>query len=196
MTRRSKFLADLAGSGDDGSTGTLGPLRVPKDSPLMQALGEVDELSSFLGLARAWMDADPLGPWIIEIQRDLYHLGAELASAPEQAHRFASLGPDHVERLEVQLRQMESRTTMPKEFILTGQDPSSACLDLCRAVARRCERRLVALSREGSLGNGHVISYINRVSLWLFVAARDLESRRGHAAPIAKQGPVQYSGRS
>lgn len=178
---------ELAGGGDDGTTGLLGGGRAPKDDVRVEAYGTVDEASSALGLARA-LTADPRVREVTEqLQRDLYRLGAELATNPRRPGRFAATTEADVARLHRLLADLEAEVTMPDGFILPGATGASGALDLARAIVRRAERRCVTLSRAGGLDNPQVGRYLNRLSLVLFVLGRYEEAAAGHPARPARQ---------
>jgi cob(I)alamin adenosyltransferase len=166
-------------AGDDGTTGTLGPGRVPKSDPRIEAYGAVDELNATLGLARA---ADARG-WVNReleaIQRRLFQLGAELATT--DAAMLASLtrvGDADVGALEAEIDRLEAELPALKNFILPAGAPLAAQLHVARTVCRRAERRVVALSGvapvEPRLGR-----YLNRLGDLLFVMARWCNHRAG-----------------
>jgi cob(I)alamin adenosyltransferase len=186
MPRRRKALHELAGSGDDGTTGLLGGGRAPKDDVRIEAYGTVDEASSALGLAKALSQEGRVREICEELQRGLYRLGAELATNPGDAGKFVVTSGAEVEALEARMRELEAEVAMPSEFILPGATPASAALDLARAVARRAERRTVALVRAGGLTNPEAARWLNRLSLLLFVLARYEERRAGIAARPAR----------
>lgn len=188
-SRTGKRLVDLTGGGDDGSTGLLGGGRAPKDDARIEAYGTVDETSSALGLARALATDARTREVCEDLQRELYRLGAELATNPEQAGKFAKFAQADVERLEQLTSELERVAPMPREFVLPGATPASAALDLARTVARRAERRVVALARAEPDVSAEVRAWLNRLSLVLFVLARYEESRAGQRAPTAKEGP-------
>ena len=183
-------MLELAGTGDDGTTGLLGGGRASKDDPRVEAFGTVDEASSALGLARSLSPHARVTSICEELQRGLYAVGAELGTNPAQRKRFALTGAGEVTRLEVLMRELEAEAPMPDGFILPGATPASAALDLARAVTRRAERRCVALQRSGALQNPEVGRWLNRLSLLLFVLGRYEESLAGRTAPSAKtSGP-------
>ncbi|HLQ60438.1 MAG TPA: cob(I)yrinic acid a,c-diamide adenosyltransferase [Candidatus Acidoferrales bacterium] len=185
MARRKRLL-DLAGGGDDGSTGLLGGGRAAKDDPRIEAYGTVDEASSAIGLARALSRDERVREVLEELQRGLYVLGAELATGPAARRRFAQVSAADVERLEALTAELEAAAPMPAEFVLPGTTPASGALDLARTVARRAERRCVALSRTGGFDNLEARRWLNRLSLLLFVLARYEEARSGRGAKLAK----------
>jgi cob(I)alamin adenosyltransferase len=186
MAKRSKALHQLAGSGDDGTTGLLGGGRASKDDLRIDVYGTVDEASSALGLAKALTPDAGVKAICEEIQRGLYKLGAELATNPEAGRAFGAMEASDVERLDLLMRELEAQTPMPSAFILPGNTPGSGALDLARTVIRRAERRVVALERAGGLANPEVRRWLNRLSLLVFVLGRHEEARAGVAAKAAR----------
>jgi cob(I)alamin adenosyltransferase len=180
---------ELAGGGDDGTTGLLGGGRVPKDDLRVEAYGTVDEASSAIGLAKALTGDERVREVAERLQRDLYRLGAELATNPDDAGRFARTSEADVAGLDHVLADLEAEVRMPDGFILPGATPASGALDLARAVVRRAERRCVTLIREGGLANTQALRYLNRLSLVLFVLGRYEEARAGLSAKPASGRP-------
>ena len=161
--------AYYTGRGDDGTTGLLGDGRVNKDDPQPEAYGTVDEASAALGLARAVAVSPETSETILEIQRDLYALMAELAATPESAGRFRSIGSGRVAWLEARIDAFGSRVEMPSGFIVPGDTLGSAALDFARTVVRRAERAAARLLRAGRLANPDTLAYLNRLSSLCFV---------------------------
>ncbi len=181
---RKKGLLELAGRGDDGTTGLLGGGRVSKSDLLIEACGAVDEASSAIGLAKSLTSDARVREVSEELQRALYRLGAVLAASGEAT--FASIDESDLDRLEQLMGEMEAAAPMPSEFILPGTTPASAALDLARAVVRRAERRVVALAEAGRLRQPVALGYLNRLSLLLFVMGRFEEHRSSHPAEAAR----------
>ena len=179
-------MLDLAGGGDDGSTGLLGGGRARKDDPRIEAYGTVDEASSALGLAKSLSGHARVRAICEELQRGLYALGAELATNPASKASFGSTTAAAVERLEQFTEELEKSVPMPDGFILPGSTPASGALDLARAVTRRAERRCLSLEREGGFDNPQVRRWLNRLSLLLFVLARYEEGLSGRIPKAAK----------
>jgi cob(I)alamin adenosyltransferase len=179
-------MVDLAGSGDDGTTGLLGGGRAPKDDLRLDAYGTIDEASSVLGLAKALATDERVRKLIEGIQRGLYKLGAELATNPDARGTFPTMGAADVEQLDDVMAELEAAVAMPTEFILPGTTPASAALDVSRTVTRRAERLVVRLAREGKLDNRQVQRWLNRLSLLLFVLGRYEEHVSGTTARPAK----------
>jgi cob(I)alamin adenosyltransferase len=186
---RKKAMHELAGGGDDGTTGLLGGGRVAKDDARIEAYGTVDEASSALGLAKGLTEDARVRAIVEELQRGLYRLGAELATNPRDAGRFVTMAEADVADLDRVTAELETEVPMPEGFILPGETPASGALDLARTIVRRAERRCVTLIREGSLENLQVRRYLNRLSLLLFVLGRYEEARRGRRAEPAKPAP-------
>jgi cob(I)alamin adenosyltransferase len=186
---RKKRMLDLAGGGDDGTTGLLGGGRAAKDDPRIEAYGTVDEASSAIGLAKSLSTHARVRAICEELQRGLYALGAELATNPSSKTSFSTTTSRSVKRLEEVMAELERSVTMPDGFILPGSTPASAAMDLARAVTRRAERRCLALERQGGFDNPEVRRWLNRLSLLLFVLARYEEEQSGSAAKAAKTRP-------
>jgi cob(I)alamin adenosyltransferase len=186
VPERKKAMHELAGSGDDGTTGLLGGGRVPKDDLRIETYGTVDEASSALGLARSLTADQRVREVAEQLQRGLYRLGAELATNPEAGTRFVTTSEEDVAGLDHLLAGLEAEVRMPDQFVLPGATAASGALDLARAIVRRAERRCVALAREGALDNPQVRRYLNRFSLLLFVLARYEEARAGQGARPAR----------
>jgi cob(I)alamin adenosyltransferase len=186
VPERKKAMHELTGGGDDGSTGLLGGGRAPKDDLRIEAYGTVDEASSAIGLAKALTGDERVRSIAEGLQRDLYRLGAELATNPEDVGRFGTTAASDVEGLDGLLVELEGEVRMPDGFILPGATPASGALDLARTIVRRAERRCVTLAREGGLDNPFVVRYLNRLSLVLFVLGRYEEARAGMRAKSAR----------
>jgi len=172
--------------GDDGTTGLLGEGRLPKFHPRMETLGALDESTATLGLARAAAREPRSGPVLLEAQRDLYRLMAEVAATPENAAQFR-FETGRVHWLEEQTEALSQLVEMPKEFILPGDSPAGAALSLARAVVRRAERRVVELFDRKEITNPDLQRYLNRLSSLLFVLEL-LENRAaGQSTQLAKE---------
>lgn len=168
-------------TGDDGTTGLLGEGRARKDAPRLEAVGAVDEANAALGIARAASRVPLSSEIILAVQRDLYGLMAEVAATPENAAKFQSIGVDRVTWLEDQIALIESQVEPTREFIVPGDTPAGAALDLARAIVRRAERRVTGLHLDGELANPDLQRYLNRLSSLCFVLEL-LENQNGGAA--------------
>jgi cob(I)alamin adenosyltransferase len=180
-------------TGDDGTTGLLYGGRVPKDDLRTEAYGGTDEAVALLGLARAHAPAaEGLDAFLLGIQRQLFVVGAELATARENAGKLqpgvSKVTDAMVEALEDAIDRMTAEAPLPDHFVVAGSSAVSAALDVARAVVRRAERSVVAMDREGLLVDGCALRYLNRLSDLLFVAARFEEHARGVAAPASRAG--------
>ena len=188
--------------GDDGTTGLYYGGRVAKNSPSIEVNGDVDEAQAVLGLARA--EADPgseLDELLLELERDLWVLMAEVATAPDNRHKLVegtSLVTDEmVSALEARIDALNERFEMPTEFVVPGQNRVSAALDVARTVVRRAERGFTGSS---PTAGSYVGPYLNRLSDLLWTMARWQEGEHlvsrslGHAPAGAGQGPDQGKG--
>ena len=176
--------------GDDGTTGLLYGGRVPKDSPTIEANGAVDEAQAAMGVARA--EAEPggeLDQLLTRLERDLYVLMAEVATAPANRRKLepgrSLVTPEMVAALEADIDRLTGLFQMPAEFVVPGQGRAAAALDVARTVVRRAERLCLALPPSDP--PSHVVPYLNRLSDLLWTMARwqegqSLSSRTGKAA--------------
>jgi cob(I)alamin adenosyltransferase len=155
--------------GDDGTTGLLGPGRVPKEDLRIEAVGAVDEANAALGVARALSQSSEITAMVLQIQRDLYGLMSELSATPENAEKFRTIDGQRVTWLEAQVDLVSSQVDLPKEFIVPGDTVGGAFFDLARAVVRRAERRVAELLRRGDVSNPELLRYMNRLSSLCFV---------------------------
>jgi cob(I)alamin adenosyltransferase len=186
--------AVATGKGDDGSTGLLYGGRVRKDDPRTEAYGTIDEAVACLGLARAEIHAlgearhlpEPLaelGVWLLQLQRDLFVAGAELAANPEALDRLVDgttrVDEAMLDRVEALLEAAEASVEMPHEFTVPGSDRLSAALEMARAVVRRAERRVITLDREGLVPGDWLVPWLNRLADLLWVYARLAEQAGG-----------------
>ena len=165
-------------TGDDGTTGLLYSGRVRKDDAGPEAYGDVDEAVSALGLARATTEAgSELHELLVRLQRELFVVGAELATAPDNRSKLqpevSVVTAEMVSRLEPIIDDVTARFDPPKEFVLPGQTATAAALDFARTVIRRAERASVAATGAGWLGpESHVVPYLNRLADLVYTLAR------------------------
>ena len=162
--------------GDTGQTSLLYGGRVSKNSPHTEAYGMTDEAVSAMGLARALSEDPEVKTILKELQREMFTVGAELATAPDQYEtyqkHFNPLTAEMVTRLEELIDRMLAEAPLPRVFILPGASGSSAAMDMARCMTRTAERRVVALDEVGGLTNPEILRYLNRVGDLLFVLAR------------------------
>ena len=167
-------------TGDAGTTALFGGERVPKDDARVRAYGSIDELNAQLGLARALLDDASLDARIGEIQNTLFDVGADLAT-PHDARAREHVQPvteEDASRLEAIIDEVSDKIEPLRQFILPGGHQGSAALQVARAVARRAERDVVTLAREGRT-NPAIAVYLNRLSDLLFVMARLVNAEHG-----------------
>jgi cob(I)alamin adenosyltransferase len=176
-------------TGDEGTTGLLGEGRVSKFDARIEALGAVDEATAALGLARASVQLPQTATLLLEVQRDLYKLMAEVSATPENATRFRAIDESRVNWLEAQTDALEVTLEMPREFIVPGDRPSSAALALARTIVRRAERRVVALFEAGQLENLQLLAYLNRLSSLVFMLELAENAQAGQKSNLAKVTP-------
>jgi cob(I)alamin adenosyltransferase len=157
--------------GDEGYTDLLGG-RVPKYDPRPEALGTIDEATAQIGLARAITDAERTGTILIEVQRDLYLMMAELAFTQDMQQKRYHVTQEHIDRIEQETDRLADEVDLPPHFILPGDTHAGAVLDVARTVVRRAERQVVRLLHEGLIDNGLIAAYLNRLSSLLFILGR------------------------
>lgn len=209
--RRLDYESAVAtGRGDDGTTALLyGGDRVSKDDLRTEAYGAVDEAVAALGLARAELSVmaqsatlppslERLGELVLRIQRELFVVGAELATNPDARAKarddVTRVSRRMVEGMDEMLREVEDRIVLPQEFVVPGETRLSAGLELGRTVLRRAERRAVTLStHDEGLADSRLLPYLNRLADLLWVLARAAEQAEAHAATAARpdrRGPA------
>lgn len=171
------------GKGDSGYTGVLGEGRLPKSHPRIEAIGAIDEATAAVGFARSQAVTDGLGQILVTIQRDLYHVMAEVAATPETALKFRFIDATRVAWLEAQIAEFDSQVVMPKDFILPGDTCSSAAFALARTIVRRAERRVTELFHAQLIENGELLRYLNRLSSFCFMLELVENQNAGIQAP-------------
>ncbi|HYH43059.1 MAG TPA: cob(I)yrinic acid a,c-diamide adenosyltransferase [Burkholderiales bacterium] len=169
-------------TGDDGTTGLADGSRVTKDALRVEAMGDVDELNSVMGLVLAESLPEDLRASLLAVQHDLLDLGGELCLP---GHTI--LTEAHVARLEQELDRLNADLPVLKDFVLPGGSRAAAAAHLARTVCRRAERKLVALARSEKIAP-HVLHYLNRLSDLMFVAARVLNRHAGGDDVLWQQG--------
>jgi cob(I)alamin adenosyltransferase len=165
--------------GDGGTTGLFLGGRVAKDATGPEAYGAVDEAVSALGVARAAAAGGDLAAEVLDLQRQLFVVGAELATLPENREKLdpgvSLTTPDMVARLEQRLDRIMDEVGAPTDFVVPGGSPLAAALDNARSVVRRAERRAVTHLRETGVSDSQVVPYLNRLNDLLFMLARAAE---------------------
>jgi cob(I)alamin adenosyltransferase len=185
--------AVATGRGDDGTTGLLYVGRIGKDDPRTEAYGSIDEAVAALGLARVELDAAGLAELaasVLRWQRELFVVGAELATNPGAADRLTDgvtrVTEQMLDGVEQELAHWESRIEMPREFVVPGETRASAALELARTVLRRAERRVIALERAVEVESGWIVPYLNRLADLAWVLARAAEQAEQRSATPAR----------
>jgi cob(I)alamin adenosyltransferase len=204
MTSRSPIDSAVATTrGDDGTTGLLyGGARIGKDDPRTEAYGTIDEAIAALGMARANLGVKRrigtlpaglggLAEMILRFQRELFVVGAELATNPDAWGRLEDgrtrVSEEMVRGVERDLVELEEHLEMPREFVVPGETPTSAALELARTILRRAERRAVALQRQDLVPGANLIPYLNRLADLVWVLARAAERAESRAATPARR---------
>ena len=169
-------------TGDEGETSLFGGGRVRKDHPRTTAYGDVDELNSAIGVARATLPADLFDDLLQAVQRDLFSVGGRLATPePEKLAKAiakAVLPPERAATLERAMDDAETELPPLRAFVLPGGTPKAAALHLARTVCRRAERSVVRLAAEDEVPP-EILVYLNRLSDLLFTLARLANHRAG-----------------
>jgi len=166
--------------GDGGETSLLYGGRVPKDDLHTEAYGALDEAISVMGLARSLSANQQVARTLLDLERECFTVGAELATAGEDraklVRHFPTIEATDVDRLEQEVHRLEEEVGMPAGFVLPGGSPAAAAIDIARTMVRRAERRAVAVARADELSNPEVVRYLNRLSDLLFMLARQEEA--------------------
>jgi cob(I)alamin adenosyltransferase len=197
-SRRIQDSAVATGKGDDGTTGLLyGGDRIPKDDLRTEAYGTIDEAVAALGIARAQLGLKQslgslpasfgsLPELILRFQRELFVAAAELATNPDAWDRLEDgrtrVSAEMVDGVEAVLEETEAFIEMPREFVVPGETPTSAGLELARTTLRRAERRAVTLDRQGLIPGPHLLPYLNRLADLVWVLARAAEQAESRSA--------------
>ena len=147
---------------------------MPKHHLRIESYGTVDELISFIGSLRDHMVQPPYVDQLIQIQNDLFTIGSHLAADPEKNKmELPKIGSERIEAMEIAMDQMEENLPEMKFFVLPGGHPAVSAAHICRCVCRRAERLCVALAEAEEVG-AIIIQYLNRLSDFFFVLARQL----------------------
>ena len=190
------------GKGDTGTTGLLfGGDRISKDDVRTEAYGTIDEATAALGMARAELigltgeGIAGLDETILSIQRDLFVVGAELATNPDAWNRLeegrTKVSPKMLARINALLAATEAAIVFPKDFVIPGSSKASSAIELARTIIRRAERWCVTLGREGLLPGDHLLAYLNRLADLLWLLARQAETLEASATRSVSQTPVR-----
>lgn len=169
-------------TGDTGETGLFGGARVPKDHLRLQAYGTLDELNSVIGILRTKVSGrTAVGETLLQVQKDLFGLGAILATPADQTARLdakMSKPTWSIEAMERDIDRLMAMAPPMRAFVLPGGNEGAAFAHWARTVCRRAEREVITLGSEVEV-NPLVLTYINRLSDWLFVLARAENAANG-----------------
>jgi cob(I)alamin adenosyltransferase len=171
--------------GDEGTTSLASGQRVPKNDPRIEAYGTVDELNSFVGLARDSARGLPeLAQILLRVQHELFNLGALLATMPEDVHpKQARITAAESEQLEREMDRMNAELAPLRSFVLPGGSRLNAELHICRTICRRAERLTVSLAASSHVDRT-ALTYLNRLSDALFVWSRWASHQTGTAETL------------
>ena len=165
--------------GDDGSTRLIYGERVSKADLQVEAYGTIDEMNSFLGLARALCDDEPTKQVLEALQRETFVVGAELATPVDHLHKLKTrVTLEMTQALEAHVAEIEKLPNLLGDWALPGATQFGAALDVARVVARRAERCAVRLSNAEQLPNLELLRYLNRISDLLWLLGRRYEMAR------------------
>ena len=161
-------------TGDQGFSRLFSGEKVLKNSPRLEAYGDLDELVSLLSVARHHVQNENLKDDILFLQRNLFNVASELATTNEKLVRLKIRVDDQMlQALETRRIALEDQVEIPRDFVIPGANSlSAAYLDLARCVARRCERKIVGLLEQKEITNETVLVWFNRLSDYLYLMAR------------------------
>lgn len=165
-------------TGDDGTTGLYGGSRVSKIDLRIEVIGAVDELNARLGLARSYLQGSPLAEEVSQIQNLLFDIGAELATPEDNPRSEASVDDRDVARIEQSIDAQSRVLPELKNFILPGGSIAAGQLHVARTACRTAERRTIEFSAKNPV-RPELIRFLNRLSDWLFIAARSANRDSG-----------------
>ena len=171
-------------TGDSGETGLFGGTRISKDSLRIDAIGTIDELNACIGTARSQIRDAEIDNLLHRIQNELFNIGADLATLDTHAKSDKlRISPEFVGTLEKDIDRLENQLAPLTNFILPGGSVAGSTLHLARTVCRRSERSVVTLTDSESI-NPAILPYLNRLSDFLFVLARFVNSHQGQPEPL------------
>ncbi len=165
--------------GDGGQTSLAGAVRVSKAHPRVDAYGSVDELNTFMGLARVMTDDADVKDLVKTLQRELFAVGSALATAPGGTKPEPPVTVGMVEALTAHVHRIEATDGILADWSLPGEHPAAALFDVARTVCRRAERQVVYLVEAGEPVNPQVVAYLNRLSDLLWLLGRQIEHKAG-----------------
>lgn len=168
-------------TGDKGSTSLIGGVRVPKSHIRIESYGTVDELNSYMGMVRDMANDARITEWIHEVQDRLFTIGSVLATNPDKEvkMKLPDLHETDVIFLEQKIDEMNETLPEMRSFILPGGNLAASTTHVARCVCRRAERICVAMQQEGEVVPDLIVTYLNRLSDFLFVLARYISNNNG-----------------
>lgn len=168
-------------TGDNGTTSLVGGTRVSKASPRLEAYGTADELNSHIGMLIAMDGISSLAAeTLLWLQNKLFDLGSQLATEPDSKFQPRGIIECDVQRLEHEIDSLQQRVPPLRQFVLPGGSMAAAQANIARTVARRCERRMVAMRDAGIQVSDESMKFINRLSDFLFLVARESNINSGN----------------
>jgi cob(I)alamin adenosyltransferase len=170
--------------GDGGETSLAGAVRVSKAHLRVEAYGTVDELNTFMGLARVMNDDADVKDLVKTLQRELFKVGSALATAPNGRKPEPPITVEMVDALTAHVHRIEATDGILADWSLPGEHPASAAFDVARTVCRRAERQVVRLIESGEPVNPQVLAYLNRLSDLLWLLGRLVEKQAGVSAQL------------
>jgi cob(I)alamin adenosyltransferase len=170
--------------GDAGETSLAGAVRVSKGHLRVEAYGTVDELNTFMGLARVITDDAAVKELVKKLQRELFAVGSALATAPAGSKKEPPVTIETVEALTAEVHRIEAVDGILADWSIPGEHPASAAFDVARTVCRRAERQVVRLIESGDQVNPQILAYLNRLSDLLWLLGRLIEKRAGVEARL------------
>ena len=165
--------------GDAGTTGLADGSRVSKGEARVEASGSIDELKTFIGLARSLCDDPEINALARSIQKELFAIGSAVSSKPGGNREIPVISKEMVQRLDDAVAKLEAEPNLIRDWSISGEHRAAAAFDVARTVARRAERNTVRLVTSGETIQPTVLAYLNRLSDVLWLCARVLEVRAG-----------------
>lgn len=165
--------------GDKGKTSLYRGKTVYKDELRVEIFGTIDELNSYLGVSKAYSKRKKDRAEIEAVQKDLFIINSEIATESKGLKELKRrINASDVKKIENLINNLAKKIKLGKDFYLSGQNLYSASLDVARAITRRVERRIVSLSKKKQLKNKNILIYLNRLSDFLFLLARQANKTR------------------
>jgi len=178
----------FTGLGDEGITGLIGEGRFTKSNIMFEVLGSIDELSAFVGTAKASISDQAVKHQLSDIQVTLYQIMTELSYIDQSKIKKPFITLDHIKKLETEIKNISLSVSIPAGFIIPGDSTQAGYLDISRTITRRVERRIVELDGLVSIQNKLILQYINRLSTYLFMLEIQILHDQGIDKPTLAKG--------